>query len=111
MFKLMFWLTINNICGVPQGSVLGHLTFGLYLLPLSTILMYHKICHHIYVASTQLYIYIYISLECSSTFLEHSFIYVAPCEWNKLSEHISTSNFDCFRKTVKTMLFKQQYGC
>ena len=37
------------------------------------------------------------------------FIYAAPCEWNKLSGHIRTSNFDCFRKSVKTMLFTQQY--
>ena len=52
-----------------------------------------------------------ISKDCSNTFLERSFIYAAPCEWNKLSEHIRTSNFDCFRKSVKTMLFTQQYGC
>ena len=43
-----------------------------------------------------------ISKDCSNTFLERSFIYAAPCEWNKLSEHIRTSNFDCFRKSVKT---------
>ena len=42
-----------------------------------------------------------ISKDCSNTFLERSFIYAAPCEWNKLSEHIRTSNFDCFRKSVK----------
>ena len=48
-----------------------------------------------------------ISKDCSNTFLERSFIYAAPCEWNKLSEHIRTSNFDCFRKSVKTMLFTQ----
>ena len=52
-----------------------------------------------------------ISKDCSNTFLEHSFIYAAPCEWNKLSEHIRTSNFDCFRKSAKTMLFTQQHGC
>ena len=46
-----------------------------------------------------------ISKDCSNTFLERSFIYAAPCEWNKLSEHIRTSNVDCFRKIVKTMLF------
>ena len=31
-----------------------------------------------------------ISKDCSNTFLECSFIYAAPCEWNKLvniSEH------------------------
>ena len=52
-----------------------------------------------------------ISKDCSNTFLECSFIYAAPCEWNKMSEHIRTSNFDCFRKSVRTMLFTQQYGC
>ena len=52
-----------------------------------------------------------ISKDCSNSFLERSFIYAAPCEWNKLSECIWTSNFDSFRKSVKTMLFTQQYGC
>ena len=46
-----------------------------------------------------------ISKDCSNTYLERSFIYAAPRERNKLSEHIRTSNFDCFRKSVKTMLF------
>ena len=49
-----------------------------------------------------------ISNDC---FLEGSFIYATPCEWNKLSECIRTSTFDSFRKNVKTMLFTQQYGC
>ena len=52
-----------------------------------------------------------ISKDCSNTFRERSFIYAAPCEWNKLSECIRTSTFDSFRKSVKTMLFTQQYGC
>ena len=26
--------------------------------------------------------------------IERLYIYAAPCEWNKLSEHIRTSNFD-----------------
>ena len=52
-----------------------------------------------------------ISKDCSNTFLERSFIYAAPCEWNKLNECIRTSTFDSFRKSVKTMLFTQQYGC
>ena len=37
-----------------------------------------------------------ISKDCSNTFLEPSFIYAAPCEWNKLSECIRTSSFDSF---------------
>ena len=42
-----------------------------------------------------------ISKDCSNTFLERSFIYAAPCEWNKLSEHIRTSNFDCSGRVLK----------
>ena len=41
-----------------------------------------------------------ISKDCSNTFLERSFIYAAPCGWNKLSEHIRTSNVYCFRNSV-----------
>ena len=40
-----------------------------------------------------------ISKDCSNTVLKRSFIYVAPCEWNKLSECIRTSNFNSSRKT------------
>ena len=52
-----------------------------------------------------------ISKDCANPFLERSFIYTAPYEWNKLSKHIRTSNVDCFKKSVKTMLFTQQLGC
>ena len=51
------------------------------------------------------------SKACSNTFLQRSFIYAAPGEWNKLSEYFRTSSFDSFRKSVKTMLFTQQYYC
>ena len=57
--------------------------------------------HHLLIMSQN-------SKDCSNTFLEHSFIYAAPCEWNTLGEHIRTSNLDCSKKSVKTMLFTQQ---
>ena len=44
----------NIICGVPQGSVLGHLKFCLYLLLMNAILKYHKIGYHVYADNTQL---------------------------------------------------------
>ena len=42
-----------------------------------------------------------ISKDCSNTFLERSFIYAAPCEWNKLSEHIRTSNLIVSGRVLK----------
>ena len=41
-----------------------------------------------------------IGKDCSNTFLQRSFIYAPPCEWNKLSEHIRTSNVDCCKKSI-----------
>ena len=41
--------------------------------------------------------------DCSNTFLELSLMYAAPCEWNKLSEHIRTLHF------VSRRVLKQCY--
>ena len=54
----------NIICGVPQSSVLRLLKLYLYLLPLSTILMYHKIGYQVYAVDTQLY----MSFKCKQPF-------------------------------------------
>ena len=52
-----------------------------------------------------------ISKDCSNTFLERSFIYAAPCEWNKLSEHIRTSHLIVSGKVLKQCYLHKQYGC
>ena len=46
-----------------------------------------------------------ISKDCSNTFLERSFIYAAPCEWNKLSEYI----FECHLLIHSGSVLKQCY--
>ena len=89
----------NIICGVPQGSVLGHLKFCLYLLSMSAILKYHKIGYHVYAEDTQLY----ISLKCKQPF--ESISKVNSClsdirRWmitNKLKINDSKTEFILFR--------------
>ena len=50
-----------------------------------------------------------ISKDCSNTFLERSFLYPAPHEWNNLEKGVRVSEFNVFKKAIKTVLFMQCY--
>ena len=50
-----------------------------------------------------------ITKICSNTFLERSFLYAAPHEWNNLERGVRVSEFNVFKKVIKTILFIQCY--
>ena len=49
-----------------------------------------------------------ISKDCSNTFLERSFLYAAP-EWNSFKRGVRASEFNAFKKAMKTVIFIQCY--
>ena len=51
-----------------------------------------------------------ISKDCSNTFLERSFIYAAPCEWNKLSACIRTSTLIHSGRVLKQCYLHNNMG-
>ena len=49
--------------------------------------------------------------DCSGTFIDCSFTYGAPYEWNKLDERVRRlSNFNLFKSEIKTVLFQRYFN-
>ena len=95
------------LCGVPLGSVLGPMTFCLYLLSLGAILIHHTIGYHIYADDTQLY----ISIKCKDPLESLTKLNMCISEirvWmikNKLKINDSITEFIIFRSpTLKQNL-------
>ena len=48
--------------------------------------------------------------NCADTFLERSFLYGAPYEWNKLDERVRRlTDFNMFKSEIKTLLFLRYF--
>ncbi len=43
-------------CGVPQGSILGQISFLLYMLPFGSIFQSHELSFHCFADNTQVYL-------------------------------------------------------